>query len=99
MTEFRHRRDDEDRSFQHERMERIPEWVRSIVYAVKEIGIPACVIGALFFYNHTTGNKLADALDRQANTLEALVITVNSNHSEAKEWREHFMAEFRGSRK
>lgn len=108
-----HRRDDEGTSYEHMREDDMPSWLRWLLFTIEKTGF-AAVMCLLVWYSHETSEKnLVTALNQQSlalqtviNTdkdvvsqLQSAIVMMAANHSEAKEWREHFMAEFRGSRR
>lgn len=108
-----HRRDDEDESYAHMRSDDMPAPLRWGLVILGKTGF-AGLMCLLVWYDHATKEKqLADALNAQALALQTVITAekdivsqmqtvigmMSANHNEAKEWREHFMAEFRGSRK
>lgn len=98
MTEHIHRRDDEEGSFEHERRNDMPPWLRWGLESIKQVGFPAVMCLLIWWKSETTQKQLIKSLDDQSMALQALVATVNSNHLESKERWDHFLAEFRGSR-
>lgn len=100
MTEKHdHRRDDEESSYEHERRNDMPSWLRWGLESIKQVGFPAVMCLLIWWKSETTQKQLINSLDNQSESLKALVMTVNANHSESKERWEHFLAEFRASRK
>lgn len=98
MSPHIHRRDDQEESFEHLRSNDVPNWLKWSLVAIKEVGFPVVAFFCLLIYLGNSQKKLGDALDRQATSVEALIITVNSNHSEGKEWRNQMIAEMRDIR-
>lgn len=101
-----HRRDDEDNSFEHERRNDMPIWMRWGLDAFQKVGFPAGMCLLIWWRSETKERDLADSMLRQAATLQSLVKTeqdlvntITINHQESKERWEHYLAEFRGSRK
>lgn len=95
-----HRRDDEGVSYEHMRADDVPGWIKWGIYAIEKIGITAVVIFALLYMMFVTMgkstnaiNNLTVAMDRQSASLEALIITVNGNHSESKNWKDEVKEE------
>lgn len=97
-----HRRDDEEASFEHMRADDIPGWIKWILYAIEKVGVTAVVIFALLYMmfitmgrSTTAINNLTLSMDRQSASLEALIITVNGNHLESKNWRDEIKDQMR----
>lgn len=106
MSEHLHRRDDEDAAYEHERRNDMPSWMRWGLDAIQKVGFPAVMCLLVWWKSETTQKQqlqatqeLKYAMSEQATMLQNVLAYMTNNHTEAKEWREHFMAEFRGSRK
>lgn len=93
MSEHRRTNDQED--FSHLRSDDVPAWIKWAIYAIEKVGVTAVVTFCLLYMmfvtmgrSTTAINNLSLAMDRQSASLEALIITVNANHAEGKNWRE-----------
>lgn len=102
MNERRqHHRDSEDESYSHGRKDDLagaPSWARLMVYSVKTLGIAAVICLGQFYFMNVTLDKFSKALERQSLSLEAVVITINANHEEGKEWRKQMLTDMRDIR-
>lgn len=91
MSEKReHHRNSEEGEFEHHREnDLIPNWLNWSFVAINRVGFPIVAFFLMCYYANVSQHKLSEALDRQASSLEALIITVNGNHAESKEWKNH----------
>lgn len=99
MSQHIHRRDDEPESYEHLRANDMPAWLRWGLEAIKQVGFPAVMCLLIWWKSETTQKQLSKSLDVQSAALQDLVKTVNANHAESKDRWDHYLAEFRGSRK
>lgn len=91
-----HRRDSEEREFEHSRYDDVPAWVKYTIYAVEKVGIAGATAFCLLYMMFVTMNKLTVAVTsqttasmRETASLEALIITITGYHSENKAWRDN----------
>lgn len=102
-----HRRDDDEgQTFEHVRNNDMPAWLGWGLEAVQKVGFPAVMCLLIWWRSETTEKQLSYSMQKQASTLETLVgtekdlvVTINTNHVQSNERWEHFLAEFRASRK
>lgn len=96
-----HHRDNERDSYSHGRKDDlydVPTWIRLVIYSVKTLGIAAVICVGQFYFMNVTLEHFSKALERQSLSLEAVVITINNNHEEGKEWRKQMLADMRDIR-
>lgn len=79
MSEEHRRTYDEDQD--------IPRWLRWTFIAINRVGFPIVAFFFMWYLSTVSLKKFSDALERQSLSLESLILTVNSNHAESKEWR------------
>lgn len=77
----------------------MPAPLRWTLESIKQVGFPAVMCLLIWWKSETTQKQLIKSLDDQSAALQTLVAMVNSNHVESKDRWDHFLAEFRGSRK
>lgn len=101
-----HRRDDEEDSFEHERRNDMPVWLRWGLDAIQKVGFPAVMCLLIWWKSETTQRQqlqatqeLKTAMMEQAAMLQSLVTYMTANHQHSEDRWEHFLAEFRASRK
>lgn len=91
-----HRRDSDLEEYEHRREDdEIPHWLKWIFIAINRVGFPIVAFFFMWYISTVSLKKFSDALDRQSLSLEALIITVNSNHQESKEWRNQMLMDVR----
>lgn len=93
-----HRRDNEGELYSHERDSEIPSWLNWSFIAINRVGFPIVAFFLMCYYANVSQRKLSEALDRQSASLEALIITVNANHSESKGWNNQISEQMRDIR-
>lgn len=95
MSEHRHHRDSEMESFEHDRSGEIPRWLGWTLTSINRVGFPIVAFFFMWYFATVSMKKFSDAMDRQETSIEALIITVNANHAEGKEWRNQMLENFR----
>lgn len=98
MSEYKHRRDDEDDSFEHTRQNDMPSWLRWSVTAIKDVGFPAVMCLLVWWKSETSDKKLVESLNNQAATLQVFMATINGYHAESNEWKARMFEELRQQR-
>ena len=102
-----HRRDDDEgQTFEHVRNNDMPSWLGWGLEAIQKVGFPAVMCLLIWWRSETTEKQLAKSMSDQANTLNSLVTTeqnlvttINDDDGDNKQRWEHFLAEFRASRR
>lgn len=87
MSEERRREYDEDQD--------IPRWLKWTFTAINRVGFPVVAFFFMWYLSTVSLKKFSDALERQSLSLEALIITVNGNHAESKEWRSRMSSDMK----
>lgn len=64
----------------------IPRWLRWTFIAINRVGFPIVAFFFMWYFATVSMKKLSDNMDRQSTSLEALIITINANHADGKEW-------------
>lgn len=84
----------------------MPTWMRWGLEAFQKVGFPAAMCLLIWYRDETVQKnqviatqQLTVAMDRQADRLENLVMYITANHIKGDERWEHFLSEFRASRK
>ena len=101
-----HRRDDEPDNYDHERRSDMPSWMKWGLEAIQKVGFPAVMCLLIWWKSETTQKQqleatqgLKSAMTEQASTLQSLITTIQANHVHSDDRWDHFLAEFRASRK
>lgn len=101
-----HRRDDEENTYEHERRNDMPSWMRWGLDAIQKVGFPAVMCLLIWWKSETTQRQqleatmeLKSAMKEQATILQNVLAFMTENHNHSEERWDHFLSEFRGSRK
>lgn len=75
-------------TFEHERSEDIPRWLKWTFIAINRVGFPVVAFFFMWYLTSVSLTNMTTAINKQSLSLEALIVTVNANHENAKLWRE-----------
>lgn len=91
-----HRRDSEMEEYRHQREDdNIPSWLKWTFIAINRVGFPIVAFFCILYMVIYSQKRLSESLERQSLSLEALILTVNANHSEGKLWRDQILEDMR----
>lgn len=90
MTPERRRAYDEDIG--------IPRQLKWVLVSIKEIGLPAVFALLMFWFATVSLKTMTIAIQKQSLDLETLIVTINSNHNDSKQWRDQLLADIRDLR-
>lgn len=89
-----HRRDSEEVRFRHRRDSDLydaPRWIRWAVYAVKTLGVSTVMCFLLMYFINSSLKEVTRTMERQSMSLESMIVTINNNHMDAKEYRDRVL--------
>lgn len=92
MTE--HRRDSEEAQYRHRRatdLDDAPRLVRWVIYAVRTLGVSTVMCFLLMYFINSSLKEVTKSMERQSVSLEALIMTINNFHQDAKEHRDRVL--------
>lgn len=91
-----HRRDNEEDIFNHSRdSDSIPRWLHWTLVSINRCGFPIVAFFFMWYFATVSLKHITENMGRQSLSLEALIVTINSNHVESKEWRSQVMENIR----
>ena len=69
----------------------IPKWLKWIFIAINRVGFPVVAFFFMWYMSSVSMKSMTLALEKQSLDLETLIVTINSNHSESREWRNQLL--------
>lgn len=76
----------------------IPSWLKWIFVAINRVGFPIVAFACMYYMMTVSLKNITVALEKQSLDLETLIVTINSNHNESKEWRNQLLSDIRDVR-
>lgn len=73
----------------------IPSWLRWTFISINRVGFPVVAFFFMWYMSTVSLRKITDTMEKQSLSLEALIVTVNGNHVESKEWRDRVLEDIR----
>lgn len=86
-----HRRISDIENYEHEREEEIPRWLKWTFIAINRVGFPVVAFFFMWYLTSVSLTNMTTAINKQSLSLEALIVTVNSNHENSKIWRDQML--------
>jgi|HubBroStandDraft_6_1064221.scaffolds.fasta_scaffold429897_2 hypothetical protein len=94
-----HRRFNDETVFHHEREDyEIPLWLKWTFIAINRVGFPVVAFFFMWYLTSVSLKNMTQAIDKQSLSLETLVLTVNANHEDGKQWRVQMLQDIRDLR-
>lgn len=85
----------EERRRSYDENEDIPRWLRWTFIAINRVGFPVVAFFFMWYISSVSMRSMTTAIGRQSLDLETLIVTVNANHSEGREWRNQLLVDIR----
>lgn len=96
---YTHKRDlDPPIYVEHQRDEetfQVPRWLEWTFISINRVGFPVVAFFFMWYISSVSLKSMTTALEKQSLDLETLILTVNANHSEGKQWREQMLVDIR----
>jgi len=71
----------------------IPRWLKWVFVSINRVGFPVVAFFCIWYLVTVSLKEMTNSLNRQSISLEALIVTVNANHSDSREWRDKMLAD------